>query len=62
MTARSGLALAGWRPRRDDMAAQAVEWWNWGMALHLHSETDGALGSPWGISPSPPEAIWARPH
>ncbi|KAL2811760.1 amine oxidase [Aspergillus granulosus] len=29
MTARSGLALAGWRPRRDDMAAQAVEWWNW---------------------------------
>jgi polyamine oxidase len=31
MTARSGLALAGWRPRRDDMAAQAVEWWNWGM-------------------------------
>jgi polyamine oxidase len=39
MTARSGLALAGWRPRRDDMVAQAVEWWNWGMALH--SETDG---------------------
>ncbi|KAI9375817.1 amine oxidase [Aspergillus egyptiacus] len=29
MTARSGLALAGWRPRHDDMAAQAVEWWNW---------------------------------
>ncbi|KAL2841413.1 hypothetical protein BJY01DRAFT_257019 [Aspergillus pseudoustus] len=29
MTARSGLALAGWRPRRNDMAAQAVEWWNW---------------------------------
>ncbi|RDW83817.1 putative flavin containing polyamine oxidase [Aspergillus mulundensis] len=29
MTARSGLALAGWKPRRDDMAAQAVEWWNW---------------------------------
>ncbi|KAL3455372.1 hypothetical protein BJX64DRAFT_71715 [Aspergillus heterothallicus] len=29
MTARSGLALAGWRPRRDEMAAQAVEWWNW---------------------------------
>jgi hypothetical protein len=40
MTARSGLALAGWRPRRDDMAAQAVEWWNWGMALH--SEPDSA--------------------
>ncbi|EAW08770.1 putative flavin containing polyamine oxidase [Aspergillus clavatus NRRL 1] len=28
-TARSGLALAGWRPRKNDMAAQAVEWWNW---------------------------------
>lgn len=31
MTARSGLALAGWRPHKDDMKAQAVEWWNWGM-------------------------------
>ncbi|RAH48931.1 putative flavin containing polyamine oxidase [Aspergillus brunneoviolaceus CBS 621.78] len=28
-TARTGLALAGWRPRKNDMAAQAVEWWNW---------------------------------
>ncbi|KAJ5180134.1 hypothetical protein N7492_003344 [Penicillium capsulatum] len=28
-TARTGLALAGWRPRHDDMAAQAVEWWEW---------------------------------
>ncbi|GFF51661.1 putative flavin-containing polyamine oxidase [Aspergillus lentulus] len=28
-TARTGLALAGWRPRKDDSAAQAVEWWNW---------------------------------
>jgi polyamine oxidase len=30
-TARTGLALAGWRPRKNDMAAQAVEWWSWGM-------------------------------
>lgn len=29
-TARTGLAVAGWRPRKDDMAAQAVEWWSWG--------------------------------
>ncbi|BCR88847.1 putative flavin containing polyamine oxidase [Aspergillus chevalieri] len=28
-TARTGLAVAGWRPRKDDMAAQAVEWWSW---------------------------------
>ncbi|KAF7113937.1 hypothetical protein CNMCM5793_006120 [Aspergillus hiratsukae] len=28
-TARTGLALAGWRPRKGDTAAQAVEWWNW---------------------------------
>ncbi|GAQ43610.1 hypothetical protein AtubIFM55763_005380 [Aspergillus tubingensis] len=28
-TARTGLALAGWRPRKNDMAAQAVEWWSW---------------------------------
>lgn len=25
---RSGLSLAGWRPR-NDMRAQAVEWWEW---------------------------------
>lgn len=28
-TARTGLALAGWRPKVDDMARQAVEWWEW---------------------------------
>ncbi|PLN75543.1 putative flavin-containing polyamine oxidase [Aspergillus taichungensis] len=28
-TARTGLALAGWQPQKHDMAAQAVEWWNW---------------------------------
>ena len=25
---RSGLSLAGWKPKRD-MHAQAVEWWEW---------------------------------
>lgn len=29
-TARTGLALAGWKPKKTDMEAQAVEWWNWG--------------------------------
>ncbi|KAJ5248812.1 hypothetical protein N7468_000263 [Penicillium chermesinum] len=29
MTVRSGLSLAGWKPKRDDMTAQAVEWWEW---------------------------------
>lgn len=29
-TARTGMALAGWKPKHSDMAAQAVEWWNWG--------------------------------
>jgi polyamine oxidase len=38
-TARTGLALAGWRPRTDDAAAQAVEWWNWGTS-HLTSRSD----------------------
>jgi polyamine oxidase len=28
--ARTGFAMAGWNPRRNDMKAQAVEWWNWG--------------------------------
>ncbi|OAA48803.1 Amine oxidase [Cordyceps fumosorosea ARSEF 2679] len=28
-TARTGMALAGWKPKHSDMAAQAVEWWNW---------------------------------
>ncbi|KAE8388448.1 amine oxidase [Aspergillus alliaceus] len=27
--ARTGFAMAGWNPRRNDMKAQAVEWWNW---------------------------------
>lgn len=36
-TARSGLALAGWRPKIDDMASQAVEWWEWGRSFnHSH--------------------------
>ncbi|KAJ5825376.1 hypothetical protein N7474_002514 [Penicillium riverlandense] len=28
-TGRSGLALAGWKPKVDAMKEQAVEWWNW---------------------------------
>ncbi|PNY29651.1 Polyamine oxidase [Tolypocladium capitatum] len=28
-SARSGLALAGWNPKHGNMAAQAVEYWNW---------------------------------
>lgn len=27
---RAGLALAGWKPKHNDMLRQAVEWWNWG--------------------------------
>lgn len=34
MTVRSGLSLAGWKPKRDDMTAQAVEWWEWGTQRH----------------------------
>ncbi|KAE8151694.1 polyamine oxidase [Aspergillus avenaceus] len=26
---RTGFSMAGWKPRKDDMKAQAVEWWNW---------------------------------
>ena len=29
-TARTGLSLAGWKPKKDDMKRQAVEWWEWG--------------------------------
>ncbi|KAJ5100587.1 hypothetical protein N7456_006639 [Penicillium angulare] len=29
MTVRSGLSVTGWKPKRDDMTAQAVEWWEW---------------------------------
>ncbi|KAJ5123089.1 hypothetical protein N7448_009186 [Penicillium atrosanguineum] len=28
-TTRSGLSLAGWKPKKDDMKRQAVEWWEW---------------------------------
>lgn len=41
-TARTGLAVAGWRPRKDDMAAQAVEWWSWG-------RKDCSLGWVYGV-------------
>lgn len=30
-TARTGLSLAGWKPKTDDMKRNAVEWWEWGM-------------------------------
>lgn len=33
-TVRAGLALAGWNPKHSDMAAQAVEFWNWGKVAH----------------------------
>jgi hypothetical protein len=29
-TTRTGLSLAGWKPKKDDMKRQAVEWWEWG--------------------------------
>jgi polyamine oxidase len=29
-TARTGLSLAGWKPKSHDMEAQAVDWWKWG--------------------------------
>lgn len=29
-TAKTGLALAGWKPKSDAMEAQAIDWWNWG--------------------------------
>ncbi|PWY86757.1 amine oxidase [Aspergillus heteromorphus CBS 117.55] len=28
-TAKTGLAMAGWRPKEHDMEAQAVDWWEW---------------------------------
>ncbi|KKK20750.1 hypothetical protein AOCH_006762 [Aspergillus ochraceoroseus] len=51
MTARSGLALAGWRPRKDNMAAQAVEWWNWGMNRNAVEEEEGPLH--WEVAYTP---------
>lgn len=32
-TAKTGLALAGWRPKEHDMEAQAVDWWEWGASI-----------------------------
>ncbi|KAI9038274.1 putative flavin containing polyamine oxidase [Aspergillus affinis] len=28
-SAKAGLALAGWRPKSNDMEAQAIDWWSW---------------------------------
>ena len=53
-TARTGLALAGWRPRKGDMAAQAVEWWSWGREAVLScTETQLTHNTDWedGFSP-----------
>lgn len=35
---RSGLSLAGWKPRLtdDQMAAYAIEWWEWGQWHSCH--------------------------
>ncbi|KAI9933929.1 hypothetical protein ASPWEDRAFT_106112 [Aspergillus wentii DTO 134E9] len=48
MTARSGLSLAGWKPSKSDMAAQAVEWWEWDWEDAFSPETSsfvfGAAG------------------
>lgn len=30
-TAKTGLALGGWIPKKHDMEALAVDWWKWGM-------------------------------
>lgn len=29
---RAGISKTGWKPKQD-MAAQAVEWWEWGQLL-----------------------------
>jgi polyamine oxidase len=41
-TAQTGLALAGWNPKKHDMEAQAVDWWKWGK-LYLLQENIVAL-------------------
>lgn len=38
-TAKTGLALAGWRPKVDDMEAQAVDWWSWGASQTISKHT-----------------------
>lgn len=55
-TARTGLALAGWRPKRDDMAAQAVEWWEWGKFPAAISSVIFSSSTDWEDAYSPEES------
>lgn len=34
-TVRTGLALAGWSPKTNDMEALAAEWWQWGKYIYI---------------------------
>ncbi|KAI9821058.1 MAG: hypothetical protein M1827_003791 [Pycnora praestabilis] len=43
---RAGLRLAGWSPARNDMEAQAVEWWEWDWE---YSYTPDESSEEWGI-------------
>jgi hypothetical protein len=43
MSIRQGMALGGWKPKVDDMAAQAVDWLSGGL---LHSLSDRSYSIP----------------
>ncbi|KAB2579355.1 Polyamine oxidase [Lasiodiplodia theobromae] len=48
---RVGFSLAGWKPKKN-MAAQAVEWWEWDWETAYEPEQSGFAAGIWGYNAS----------
>ncbi|KAL1652017.1 hypothetical protein SLS58_000140 [Diplodia intermedia] len=46
---RAGFSLAGWKPKKN-MAAQAVEWWEWDWETSYEPEQSGLAAGIWGYN------------
>ncbi|KAJ4244403.1 hypothetical protein NW762_014531 [Fusarium torreyae] len=42
-SARAALRTAGWRPKRDDMHAQAADWWGWDFEAGVTADESGLV-------------------
>lgn len=49
MSTRAGFSLAGWKPKKN-MAAQAVEWWEWDWETAYPPEQSGFAAGIWGYN------------
>ncbi|KAL1630969.1 hypothetical protein SLS56_004643 [Neofusicoccum ribis] len=49
LSTRAGFSLAGWKPKKN-MAAQAVEWWEWDWETSYPPEQSGFAAGIWGYN------------